>query len=299
MSSAIRSDAWAIRSSPPASSSPSSRPRRGRSRGPGARRCVAEQHLLDDRRAACRRRSRPRRSAGSSRACGSARCFISGSSPGSQRHAVVVDHDQRAVALDDRALGRRSRAARSGCSRGGCTARRRARSSSRAGRRGSISPLLLARVVQVPQLGPLVLRVPAVLRRCGTRRRAPWRGTSPRRGGRRRRPRRSRTCRAPASGPAVFMMSVCTAEPWSNGLMPCAERLRVDVDEQVEAELRGHAVAERDTSPGTSRSCRRAAAGRAAGRDRTPSAPGAASRRCPCRSSRASPGSRRPPRPRA
>ena len=45
---------------------------------------------------------------------------------------------------------------------------------------------------------------------------------------------------------SVFITSVWTWEPWSNGLMPAREPLLVDVDEQLEAELRGHAVAERD-----------------------------------------------------
>ena len=80
------------------------RSRRGRSRGPGARRsCVSSISwmIAGQRR---RRRSRPRRSAGSSRACGSGPLRICGTSPGCERHALVVDHDQRAVALDHRPL---------------------------------------------------------------------------------------------------------------------------------------------------------------------------------------------------
>jgi hypothetical protein len=53
----------------------------------------------------CRRRSRRRRSAGSSPACGSGLSLLRRFAR-AQRHALVIDHDQRAVALDDRALGR-------------------------------------------------------------------------------------------------------------------------------------------------------------------------------------------------
>ncbi len=100
-----------------------------------------------------------------------------------------------------------------------------------------LSPLLLARVVEAPQLRAAGSSGPSGAAPSGTRRCAPWRATSPRRGGRRRTRRRSRTCRAPASAPAVFMTSVCTAEPCVNGLMPRSSAFLVDVDEQVEPEL--------------------------------------------------------------
>jgi hypothetical protein len=86
-----------IRSSPPASSSPSSRSGRGRSPGPGARDCASE-HLGDHLSRAWRPRIRSRRSADSSPACGSAR-GAAAALAGAQRQALVVDHDQRAVAL--------------------------------------------------------------------------------------------------------------------------------------------------------------------------------------------------------
>ena len=56
-----------------------------------------------------------------------------------------------------------------------------------------------AGVEQVPQLRPLVARVPGMACASGARRSAPWRGSSPRRAARRR--RRHRTCarRAPAA----------------------------------------------------------------------------------------------------
>ena len=153
---------------------------------------------------ACRPRTPPRPSAGSSQGYGNALSlddarfvFIAQV----LEDALVVDHDQRAVLLDDFTLGGEDTAGRSGCLQGRCTARCPARSSSTAGRRGCDSPLLTLRVVDVPQLGTLVLRVPAVLCCRGTSRRALWRGTSLHRDGRRRKRRRNHTCRVPASGP--------------------------------------------------------------------------------------------------
>ena len=150
-----------------------------------------QQHLLDDLRAASSPSTRPRRSAGSSRACGSGPSRICRLLARLQRQPLVVDHDQRAVALDHRPLGREVRAARSGSFRGGCTARRRARSSSRAGTRGCSRPC-----------GPCRCRGstaraagswdPSGGACRGTSRRAPWPATSPRRGGPRR--TRRRTC---------------------------------------------------------------------------------------------------------
>ena len=133
-------------------------------RGPGARRCVVEQHLRDDRRRASRRRSRPRRSADSSRACGSAPCACCGASPGSsgmRSSSTMISVPSRSTT--GRCCGEVQRHDRD-APRGGCTARRRARSSSRAGTRGSLSPGCDAGVVEPPQLRALVLRVPAVLR---------------------------------------------------------------------------------------------------------------------------------------
>ena len=104
-----------------------------------------QQHLLDDRRHACRPRSRWRRSAGSSRACGSAPSSCAGTSPGLQRHALVIDHDQRAVALHHRAHGGEVQRHDRDVLAGRCTARRRARSSSTAGTRGCSRPCACAR----------------------------------------------------------------------------------------------------------------------------------------------------------
>jgi hypothetical protein len=85
-----------------------------------------------------------------------------GLSPG-QRHALVVDHDQRAVALDHRALGgevqRHDRDVLEvdvlpDVELGPVREREHA----------DALALVLAGVVEVPELGALVLRVPAVLR---------------------------------------------------------------------------------------------------------------------------------------
>ena len=247
-----------------------------------------EQHLLDDRRQRVGARSRPRRSAGSSRACGSAPSSASASRParsGMRSSSTMISvpsrsttgplgreverHDRDVLQVDvlpDVELG---------------PVRQREHADALA--------LVLARVVERPELGALVLRIPAVLRACGTRRCAPWRGSSPRRAARRRTPRRSRTCRAPASAPCVFITSVCTAEPCVNGLMPCATPSGLMCTISSSPCCCVISIAERVSSRGTSRSCRRAAAGTAAAPDRTPSSPGAASPRCPCRSNTASP----------
>ena len=258
-----------------------------------------QQHLLDDLRQRRRRRSRPRRSADSSRACGSAPSSSAAVSPGSQRHALVVDHDQRRrrARTTGRSLGEIQRHDRDvlqvdvlpDVELGPVRQREHA----------DALALVLARVVEAPQLRAAGASGPSDAAPSGTRRRAPWRATSPRRGARRRTPRRSRTCRAPASAPAVFMTSVCTAEPCVNGLMPRAEPVGVDVHEQLRARAASASrVAERDhlaELPGRVDVQQRE---RRLGRDRTPSAPGAASPSCPCRSSRASPAARtrRPPR---
>ncbi len=90
--------------------------------------------------------------------------------------------------------------------------------------------------------------------------------------------------------PSVFHMSVCTADPWSNGLMPsrthsgfwCTSRSMTVLGDDLVAELvhlpelpGGVDVQQRE---------------RRLRRGRRPSAPGAASPSCPCRSSTASPG---------
>ena len=88
---------------------------------------------------------------------------------GAQRHALVVDHDQRAVALDDRPLGgeveRHDRDVLEvdvlpDVELGPVRQREHA----------DALALVLARVVEAPQLRALVLRVPAVLGASGTRR---------------------------------------------------------------------------------------------------------------------------------
>ena len=222
-----------------------------------------------------RRRSRPRRSADSSRACGSAPCASSAVSPGCSgmrssstmismpsrsttgRSAGEVErHDRDVLEVDvlpDVELG---------------PVRQREDADALA--------LGFARVVERPQLGALVLRVPAVLCRCGSEkmrslarlfsssRRAPPKAAS--------KPYLSSAC----FSPSVFHMSVCT-RPVVERVDALPLRLRVAVDEQLDRRARRRPCRGTRTSPGTSRSCRRAAAGTAAGTDRRPSAPGAAS----------------------
>ena len=158
------------------------------------------EHLADDLFERCRGRIRSRRSADSSRACGSARA----ASPPSRRARSFMRSSSTMISapsrVHDRALlGEIERHDRDVLGHdvlpdvelGPVREREDA----------DRFALADARVVELPELGPLVLRVPGVVLRCGTRRCAPWRGSSPRRGARRRRPRRSRTCRAPASAP--------------------------------------------------------------------------------------------------
>ena len=157
-----------------------------------------QQHFLDHRARASPPRSRPRRSADSSPACGSGSSASTGTSPGSQPEAIVIDHQQQPVALHRRArrgeierhdldlleldilpdveLGPVARAGTRGCSRPWPCGHCRAATARAAGSWG-----------------------PSGGWRCGTRRCAPWRGSSPRRAARRRTPRRSRAGRAPAS----------------------------------------------------------------------------------------------------
>ena len=177
--------------------------RRGRSRGPGARRCVASsiswmiagsvsaslsigagQRIAAERAEAHHASSSASRRARSGMRSSSTMISVPSRSTTGRVGGEVERHDRDVLEVDvlpDVELG---------------PVRQREDADALA--------LVLAGVVEAPQLGPLVLRVPAVAGACGRRRCAPWRGTSPRRGGRRRRPRRSRTCRAPASGPAVF-----------------------------------------------------------------------------------------------
>ena len=128
---------------------------------------------------------------------------------------------------------------------------------------------VLARVVEPPQLRALVLRVPAVLgernekmrslaRDFSSSRRAPPKAAS--------KPYWSSAC----FRPSVFHMSVCSAEPWSNGLMPAPRPSGFWWTSSSMPSSRPSARATR-TCAGTSRSCRRAAAGTAAAPGRRPS----------------------------
>ena len=217
-------------------------------------------------------RSRSRRSADSSRACGSARARICGFSPASQRQAVVVDHDQHAVALDDRPLGGEVERHDRDVLAGRCTARRRARSSSTAGRRGCSRRLICARCrgATAPAAGSSGPSGAAALRKEKTRslardfsssRRAPPKAAS-------------KPCWSSACLSALASSSCrCGArEPWVNGLMPSLHALLVDVHDAGRARARcAIAVAERDhlaELPGGVDVQQRE---RRLGRDRTPS----------------------------
>ena len=97
--------------------------------------------------------------------------------------------------------------------------------------------LAVAAVVEAPQLGALVLRVPLAELVAEARRSAPWRGPSPRRAGRRRTPRRTR---APRSRRAAWWSAAGCATrrgPVSSTTRP----LSIDVlhrrDDQPRAEL--------------------------------------------------------------
>jgi hypothetical protein len=233
---AMRSETCAIRNSPPASSSPSSRlivvDHAALALAGGG-----QQHLLDD---LLQRVGLGLDRAGQRVAAQGAEAHLLHHRhlAGLQRHALVVDHDQRAVALDHRPLG------------------------------GEVQrhdgDVLAVDVLPDVQLGPVADREHAdrlaLVLACGrctgstapaagssgpsgagraeARRCAPWRGSSPRRAARRRRRRRSRACPAPASGPGSSITSVCTCEPWSKGLMPCADASGLGVHQQVHAQAR-------------------------------------------------------------
>ena len=186
-----------------------------------------EQHLPDDGRQACRRRFRSRRSADSSRASGSALFCIAGLSPGSSGIRSSSTMIERPVALDHGALAGEVQRDDWNASRGRCIARRRARSSSTAETRGCSRPSRMRALYSAPELRTLLLGIPPVLRPTESRTRAPWRATSLRRGARRRRPHRSRYWSSACRSACVFMMSVCSADPWSNGLMPVSSPSRL------------------------------------------------------------------------
>ena len=153
------------------------------------------------------------------------------------------------------------------------------------------SPGCDARVVQVPQLGPLVPSGPTGRTRRGTRRCAPWRAPSPRRGARRR-------CSASKPNSSIASSSVTD---W------CALRLSSGARRRTRAALRSNprrvrtisrspssaarAVAKRRSLRGSCGRCRCAAAGTGscAGPERLFGA-GAAARSNPCRRRTAAPG---------
>ena len=129
-----------IRSSPPASSSPSTRDGSWSITRPWRSEVRRDQHLGDDlfQRVGVGFDRAGERIAAQRAEAHAAAC--AGVSPSAQRQALVVDHDQRAVALDHRALRGEIQRRHRDASRGRCTATRRARSSSTAGTRAPLSP---------------------------------------------------------------------------------------------------------------------------------------------------------------
>ena len=77
-------------------------------------------------------------------------------------------------------------------------------------------------VQQVPELGPLVLRIPLALRVAQRRRCAPWRASAPRRAERRRRRRRSCPASSASSSDLVFSSPQQRCVPTRKGCVPSA-----------------------------------------------------------------------------
>ena len=285
--------AGALKNSPPASSSPSTRcRRRGRSRGPAARSValasISAMIVLD----ASRPRSRSRRTADSSRASGTAPARSRPARPARSRMRSSSTIRISAVALHRRPLRREierhdldplAQDVLPDVELGPVGQREDAHALA----------LVLARIVERPQLGPLALRVPAVVAVAEAE--DPLLGAAlllvaPRAAERR---VEAVLRRAPACSPSVFHMSVCSGAVVErvDALAPAPPGCGGRSARSPAPPRPGRAAR---TCRGTSRSCRRAAAGTAAAPGRTPSAPGAASPRCPCRSNRASPAA--PPR---
>ena len=200
-------------------------------------------------------------------------------------------HDQRAVALDDRAVGGEIERHDRDVLLLRCRARRRARSSWRAGTRAGSRPCACAccRAARAPAAGAsdpsgaAALRsekMRSLARDFSSSRRAPPMAAS--------KPCWSSACLSAC----VFITSVWTAEPCVNGSMPARKPSWLVCTMQIEAELARRAGRGTRSCRGTSRSCRRAAAGRAAARIERLERQVQQDRRNPCRSSRASPGSR-------
>ena len=211
--------------------------------------------------------SRWRRSADSSRACETGPSDLRALA-GLQRQPLVVDHDQRAVALRPPDAAPRNKAAPPECARDGCRARRRARSSSTAETRGCSRPCACARC-RCATARAAAASDPSGDAHCETRTRAPWRATFPRRGARRRSRRRSDDDRAPGAAP-VSSSRRCAVRSRARSDRCRARARPVDVHDQLEPELLHARGRETRSSRGISRSYRRAAAGTAASPDRTP-----------------------------
>ena len=107
---------------------------------PAARSTCARSVSADDGIEVASPRTRPQRSAASSRACGSGRVRISGVSPGTSCMRSSSTHDAAGRRATPPAAARRNRAAPRRASRARCSATRRPRSNSTAGRRAPSRP---------------------------------------------------------------------------------------------------------------------------------------------------------------
>src|SRR3984893_5668684 len=83
---------------------------------------------------------------------------------GPQRHALVIDHDERSIAIHDRAPGRKVQGHDRNVFQVDVLPDIELRPVGNRKHADALA-LMLARVVQAPQLGALVLRIPAMLRR--------------------------------------------------------------------------------------------------------------------------------------
>ena len=214
-----------------------------------------------------------------------------------QQRDVVLHRDQRRRRAPPSAAPWRSTAARSGCSPGGCSARRPARSSWRAERRGCSRPCRRG-VEEVPQLRPLVLGIPLAERVAegvdallGARLLL----VAPRAAeGRVEAAFRQRVeQRARLQQPAALL------RPQPERVGAIVDRLAVGMDDQLGADLAREPVAELDHLAELVGGVDVQQRERNLARIETPSAPAAPSPTSPCRSSTASPAARTPPPPRA
>ncbi len=203
-----------LRNSPRAFSSPWSLPGRGRSRGSRARerRNAIISSMIFGRVSASERMAPVQGVQPSERM---RHITICGLLAGQQRD-ILFQRESTTRPAPPSAAAWRNTAERWECSPRECSARRPARSSWRAEKRGCSRPCRCGRCRDstVRAAGSWD---PTGRRNRGTNRPAPWRGTSPRRGARRRRPRRSRPPPAHPAGPGSSAGRSTSACPGGTG----------------------------------------------------------------------------------